>query len=160
MERHHRRLLAEKDFRDFRDAMETFLTAKDDPNFKFWWSYMQMMQILLLFTRAQRDGIWDLHLSAFQSMLPYFMRYNHTNYARWGTVYLNEMHQLPPEVKTEFDAGNCVVKRTPHRFNQVDPDQSQEWLNAVGKKGGGIIGITKTSSALNRWALSTISDLI
>ena len=82
------------------------------------------------------------------------MMYNHTNYVRWGTVYLNEMHQLPPEVKSEFDAGDFVVKRTPHRFNQVDPDQSQEWLNAVGKKGGGIIGITKTSSALSRWALS------
>ncbi|KAL8561352.1 hypothetical protein ACOMHN_040430 [Nucella lapillus] len=144
-------LLAEK---DFRDAMEAFLATKENPNFKFWWSYMQMVQILLLFTRAQRDGIWELHLSAFQSMLTYFMRYNHTNYARWGTVYLNEMHQLPPEVKSEFDAGNFVVKRTPHRFNQVDPDQSQEWLNAVGKKGGGIIGITKTSSALSRWALS------
>ncbi|KAL8582353.1 hypothetical protein ACOMHN_037109 [Nucella lapillus] len=71
------------------------------------------------------------------------MRYNHTNYACWGTVYLNDMHQLPPEVKSEFDAENFVVKRTPHRFNQVDPDQSQEWLNAVGKKGGGIIGINQ-----------------
>lgn len=114
---------------------------------------MQMVQILLLFTRAQRDGIWELHLSAFRSMLPYFMRYNHTNYARWGTVYLNDMHQLSQEVKKEFDAGNFVIKRTPHRFNQVDPDQSQEWLNAVGKNGGGIIGITKTPSALSRWTL-------
>ncbi|KAL8600360.1 hypothetical protein ACOMHN_013575 [Nucella lapillus] len=144
-------LLAEK---DFRDAMEAFLETKENPNFKLWWSYMQMVQILLLFTRAQRDGFWELHLSAFQSMLTYFMRYNHTDYARWGTVYLNEMHQLPPEVKSEFDAGNFVVKRTPHSFNQVDPHQSQEWLNAVDKKGGGIIGITKTSSALSRWALS------
>ena len=84
----------------------------------------------------------------------YFMRYNHINYARWGTVYLNDMHQLSQEVKKEFDAGNFVIKRTPHRFNQVDPDQSQEWLNAVGKNGGGIIGITKTPSALSRWALS------
>ena len=60
-------LLAEK---DFRDAMEAFLATKENPNFKFWWSYMQMVQILLLFTRAQRDGIWELHISAFQSMLP------------------------------------------------------------------------------------------
>jgi len=46
------------------------------------------------------------------------------------------------------------VKRTNQRFNQVDPDQSQEWLNGIGKKRSGIIGITKTSSALSRWALS------
>ncbi|KAL8582354.1 hypothetical protein ACOMHN_037110 [Nucella lapillus] len=47
-------LLAEK---DFRDAMKAFLATKKKPNFKFWWSYMQMVPILLLFTRAQRDGI-------------------------------------------------------------------------------------------------------
>ncbi|KAK3893243.1 hypothetical protein Pcinc_002929 [Petrolisthes cinctipes] len=33
-------------------------------------------------------------------------------------------------------------------------DQSQEWLGYIGKKGGGNIGITKTTSALSRWALS------
>lgn len=115
---------------------------------------MQMVHIFLLFIRAQRDGIWDLHLYAFQRMLPYFKWYSHTNYARWGTIYLNEMHQLPQQVKREFDAGNFVVKRLSQCFNQVDPDQSQEWLGCIGKKGGGIIGITKTSSALSRWALS------
>lgn len=82
------------------------------------------------------------------------MPYNHTNYARWGTIYLNEMHQLPQQVKREFDAGNFVVKHSSQCFNQVDPDQSQEWLGCIGLKGGGIIGITKTSSALSRWALS------
>src|SRR6267154_5364911 len=115
---------------------------------------MNMIMTLLEFTRAQRNGIWDLHLSSFRSMLPYFFTYNRTNYARWGTLYLNEMHHLPPEVEDEFQKGNFVVKRSNRKFNQVDPDHSQEWLNAVGKKGGGIVGITKTNSALSRWALS------
>ena len=82
------------------------------------------------------------------------MYYNHINYARWGTIYLKEMHQLPQEVKQEFEAGNFVVKRSSLHFNQVDPDQSQEWLGCIGKEGGGIIGITRTNSALSRWALS------
>lgn len=92
--------------------------------------------------------------SKFQKMLPYFFCYNQTNYARWGVIYINEMHRLPEDVKREFEAGNFVVKRSSCRFNQVDPDHSQEWLNGVGKKTGGIIGITKTISALCRWALS------
>ena len=87
-------------------------------------------------------------------MLPYFMRYDHINYAKWGVIYLAEMHQLPAEVLEEFQRGNFVVKRSGSTFNQVSPDQAQEWLNATGKKGGGIVGITKTPSALNRWALS------
>ena len=69
-------------------------------------------------------------------------------------MYLNEMHQLPTSVKMEFENGNFVVKGSPSSFNQVDPDQSQEWLNGTGKRGGGIVGITNNSSALSRWALS------
>ena len=82
-----------------------------------------------------------MHLFAFQRMLPYFMRHNHTNYARWGMLDLKEMHQLPAAAESEFEAGNFVVKRGDGNFNQVDPDHSQEWLNATGKKGGGIVGM-------------------
>ena len=85
---------------------------------------MQMVHILLLFIRAQRNGVWSLHIYAFQRMLPLFMRYDHTNYARWGTIYLNEMHQLSAEVQEEFESGNFIVKRASLNFNQVDPDQS------------------------------------
>ena len=53
------------------------------------------------------------------------------------------MKQLPVEVQTEFDKGNWVVKGSPRRFNQVDPDQGQERLNGTGKRGGGIVGITR-----------------
>ena len=49
---------------------------------------------------------------------------------------------------------NFVVKQSAADFNQVSPDQAQEWLNVTGKKGGGVAGITKTASALSRWALS------
>ena len=101
-----------------------------------------------------RDVIWELHLHSFQAMLPFFMRYDHFNYAHWGTIYLNDMNQLPVDVQIEFQDGNFVVKRAKLTFNQVSPDQSQEWLNGTGKRGGGIIGIAKTSSALSRWALS------
>ena len=73
---------------------------------------------------------------------------------RRGAVYIAEMHQLPKEVANEFEAGNFVVKQSKKKFNQVDPDHSQEWLNAVGKKGGGIVGITRNTNALSKWALS------
>ncbi|MES9881148.1 MAG: hypothetical protein ABW185_09730, partial [Sedimenticola sp.] len=60
----------------------------------------------------------------------------------------------PAAVHSDFENGNFFVKRSARVFNQVDPDQAQEWLNGVGKKGGGIVGITKTASALCRWTLS------
>ena len=51
-------------------------------------------------------------------------------------------------------AGNFVLKIGESAFNQVDSDQAQEWMNAVRKRGGGIVGITKSLPALSRWALS------
>ncbi|CAB3991623.1 Hypothetical predicted protein [Paramuricea clavata] len=51
----------------------------------------------------------------------------------------------PPEL--------CQVEKE-GAFNEVSADHSLEWLNSIGKRGGGIVGITKTSSALSRWALS------
>ncbi len=139
----------------WRDSLISFSgTHAADKNFMFWWDYLMMVNVLLMFLRAQRDGLWELHLVSFCCMLPYFHIYDHTNYAKWGAVYLAEMNQLPEEVHQSFKEGDFVVKVGKAKFNQVDPDQSQEWLNGTGKKGGGIVGITKTTSALHRWALS------
>ena len=87
-------------------------------------------------------------------MLPWFFRYDHTSYARWRAVYLADTTQLPAEILQEFRAGNFVVKQSNDKYDQVDLDQNQEWLNATGKKGGGIVGITRTPTALGRWSLS------
>ena len=136
-------------------ALAEFVAVESqNANFKFWWQYIEMFSILLSFTRAQREGIWELHLASFMKMIPLFMRYDHFNYARWGIVYLTEMKQLPDEVKEHFVKGDFVVKCSPNKFNQVDPDHAQEWLNGTGKRAGGIVGITRSVSALMRWSLS------
>jgi hypothetical protein len=57
-------LLASKQFRDLVDG---FVASSDGSNFQFWWTYMKMVEILLMFTRASRDGDWKLHLHAFTS---------------------------------------------------------------------------------------------
>ena len=113
-----------------------------------------MVRLLLMLTRSYRNGDWELHLEAFKQMVPYFMKYDHTHYSKWGPIYIAEMSNLPEPVLSEFMRGNFVVKRSDRRFNEVDADHAQEWLNKVGKTEGGIVGITKTRSALNRWALT------
>ena len=106
----------------------------DFPNFVLWRTYMKMVEILLDFIRANRDGDWSLHLSSFAAMLPWMTIYDHTNYARWGPVYLAEMKGLEishPELYEEFMEGNFVVKRKDGRFNQVPIDQATEWQNKI-----------------------------
>ena len=127
---------------------------KKNPNHAFWLQYLQLVEILLSFIRANRDGDWLLHLTLFEAMLPSLTIYDHLNYARWGPVYLADMKGLPktaPDVYEEFLAGNFVVKRHSGRFNQVPVDQATEWVNKVCKLSNGIIGITKNDTARDRF---------
>ena len=120
-----------------------------------------MVCIMLRFIRAERDGIWLLHLSALAEMLPYFHAYDHTNYARWVPVYLADMHRLPetaPAVHQEFVAGNFPVKGSDKPFNQVWTDLNLEQsLNRHSKTSGGLIGMTQNQGATDKWHL-TASD--
>ena len=66
---------------NIREIFEEFdAEHKDDATFCFWRTYMQLVSILLRFTRAIREGNWDLFLSSFSEMLPWFAAFDHVNY--------------------------------------------------------------------------------
>ena len=90
-------------------------------NFAYWHSYMGMVEILLSFIKAQRTCNWLLHVETFAAMLPWLTVYDHTNYARWGLVYLSDMKALPQTAPGKF-----VVKRSENMFNEVPTDQATE----------------------------------
>ena len=129
----------------------------EEPNYAFWVTYLEMVEILLDYIRANRDGNWKLHLDTFTAMLPYLTIYDHTNYARWGPVYLAEMKNLQtsaPELHREFENGDFVIKRSKGRFNQVPADQATEWQNRTCKISNGIIGITRNDTARDRFCIT------
>ena len=76
---------------------------------------MSMVEILLDFIWAEREGNWNLHLEAFAAMLPWLTIFDYANYAKWGPVYLAEVKNLQntaPEVYAEFMNENFVIKRS------------------------------------------------
>ena len=87
-----------------------------------------------------------MHLYSFQQISHIFHRHDHTNNTRWGVIYLAQINQLPVEVLQQFQQGNCVVKGSNGRFNQLDPDHSEEWLNGTWTRAGGIVRITQKHS--------------
>lgn len=127
------------------------------PTSKFWVTYIKMVSILLWFLRAERTGNWNLHISSFAAMLPWFAHYDHTNYTRWGAVYLADAMLLEtshPDVHREFMNGNFVVKTSFNTFNQLSTDQALEHVNKVGKVAGGLVGITRSEGARDQWCLT------
>jgi len=129
----------------------------EDPTYTFWCQYMELVGILLRFTRAIQDGNWHLYKSSFSEMLPWFAALDRVNYMRWKIVYLADMQQLEdtaPEVFQEFLKGDFVVKETNSKFVNIPDDMGIEHVNRMGKVAGGLIGISRSDYARNRWGLT------
>ena len=70
-------------------------------------------------------------------MLPYFAAFDHSNYTRWGVIFLADMKMLPqtaPEVQQAFESGDFVTKETASTFNQIA-------LGHVNKSGKVAVGL-------------------
>ena len=118
---------------------------------------MKLEGVLLRFTRATRDGNLGLYLSSFSEMLPWFALYGHTNYTRWGTIFLADMRELAytaPDVHSGFLGNDFVVKESHVALNQIPDDQGLEHVNKMGKIAGGLTGITRSDGARDRCCLT------
>ena len=73
-------------------------------------------------------------------------------------VYTTDMNMLEsshPKVHKEFLAGNFSVSRSDHPFSQVSTDMALEQsINADSKSKGGIVGMSQSPAALERWFLT------
>ena len=125
----------------------------------FWNSYVDLVCLLLQFTRATREGNWVLHLVSVHEMLPWVFAYNRTKYARYLSVYCCEMTNLPqthPKRNALLLDGHFTVQRnSKSAFAQVAVDQTiEKTLNRDSKTSGGIVGISLNQGAVQRWVLT------
>jgi hypothetical protein len=65
--------------------------SEENPLFSFWSSYIEMVQLLLLYIRATRTTDWSLHLSSLRSMIPWFFATDRVNYSQYAPCYWLEM---------------------------------------------------------------------
>ena len=89
--------------------------------------------------------------------MPWFFALNHTHYARWVSVHLNDMlalEEADQEVAKEFERGSFVVGKTKHKFSSLAIGHAHEQNNKCVKGDGGAIGLTEDSSQLLRWMLA------
>ena len=103
---------------------------KASHTFHLWTQYIEDVQNALDYIAAEKIPSWHQHLQCFADICDYAFAYYRQNYARWGPVYLAEMHLLQetaPEIYTEFQRGKHVVTRSSKsRFNSVWSDLGLE----------------------------------
>ena len=73
------------------------LLAKQSPTAKLWLQYIEYIENLKLFIRAERSGNWSLYLVAVTRMLNLFATTGHINYAKSARLYLQLMLELPKD---------------------------------------------------------------
>ena len=90
-----------------------------------WLQYMDMMDILRRFTKAERTGNWDLHVHTVREMLPHFLAAGRTLYGNIAYVYLSyilELESQHPDVHTSFKLGKHVIRRSDRYWAGLSSD--------------------------------------
>ena len=76
--------------------------------------YMEMIDVLRTFIKAERTGNWELHLKVLALMLPYLAASGHDLYVKCVRLYLQSMNRLEtehPDVYRSFLSVLHVVRR-------------------------------------------------
>ncbi|KAE8741792.1 hypothetical protein FOCC_FOCC012681 [Frankliniella occidentalis] len=129
----------------------------DSPTFYFWWTVLKLELLLLSFVGSLRSSTYDRYLSSIKQMLPHFFSWDKINYARWLTVHLKDLLELPhtaPDVHSAFTKGFFSLAKTREPFTRMSPDQVHEQNNKLVKGQGGAIGLTEDRQSLMRWMLA------
>ena len=104
-----------------------------------------------------RVGDRALYVSSIKNLVPWFFILDHPNYARWISVYINDIELLEttnPDLKKAFDEGLFSSQKTLNQFSKMAHDQCHEQLNCKIKGDGGAIGILENENALKRWMVA------
>ncbi|CAG9815489.1 unnamed protein product [Phaedon cochleariae] len=149
-----------KDIEEFETALTNFLAIGfSSATFKYWYSFIEAVDLLWKMLRAERDGDFDSHLCSVFDSLPYLTAAGRNLYSKWVPVYLNDMKMLKTEVPYMYhflEKGNFVVKKTKEKiFNCVASDMALEQsINRDCKSSTGVIGFSRKPAALLRWLVT------
>ena len=126
---------------------------------KFWVSYVEMVDVLLNFIWASREGDWMLHLSAVHSLLPWCFAYDRLNYSRYLAVYYADMSKLPddhPAIHKQLTNGGFSVQTgDKNPFGRIPVDQTiEETVNKDTQTPGGTKGFSLNPAAVSRYYLT------
>uniref|UniRef100_UPI00358DF722 uncharacterized protein n=1 Tax=Myxine glutinosa TaxID=7769 RepID=UPI00358DF722 len=146
-------------FKDFKTSFDKFLEASDTkPTFRFWSSYIETVELLLLFIRGTREANWDVHLASIRCMLPWKFAYDHINYSRYLPVYwleMSDVQQTHPTIHQKFMESEFATQRSDKAFAQIACDQTiEQTANRDSKTKGGMTGFTTSKGTVNRWIWS------
>lgn len=120
--------------------------------------YLDQVESLLHFVSSCRSGDWQGYLASLENLIKYFFARDLLNYARLMPVHLAQMNVLEdnePETWNALMSGDFVVAKSEIPFTNLATDQALEQEIKKLKGHGGMVGLSRDESALNRIVTTT-----
>ena len=98
-----------------------------------------------------------MFLVSLEQIVPWMFAFDHTHYARWMSIFINDLKLLPSRHSTiyeEFCKGDFTVQKSRKLFSSMAEDQAHEQNNKLVKIDGGAIGILDNQKALMKWMVA------
>ena len=136
------------------------LLAERSPTAKLWLQYIEYVQILKVFIRAERTGDWNLHLTAITEMLNLFAATGHINYAKSARLYLQLMQELQTDHPWLYhcftEQGFHTVRRSNRFWAGIWTDLTieQVMMRSIKSRGGLTRGRGVTETVHLQWIYS------
>ncbi|VDI40711.1 Hypothetical predicted protein [Mytilus galloprovincialis] len=148
------------DQNEVRDSISTFRKSHIEyRTARLWFLYMDMVDLLRNFIKAERTGNWTLHLQTIKEMLPYFAAAGHNLYLKSAYVYLQQMHGLSrtnPVINEALMSGFHVMRRSDRFWSGLSSDLviEQVLMRCIKTTGGLTRGRRMTDAQRSLWILS------
>ena len=156
------RALSSREFREFGEQFHVYVQGMKEKGSnlgRFWFSYLELCELMFNLIFASRTGDWQLYLSCIEEVIPWAFAYYRQNYARYLIPFLDDMRHLSlrmPEVYTAFNKGRFVQMGARNPFGRNEAGKTIEnTINRDCKTGGGYIGFSANFAATQRWVSMT-----
>jgi hypothetical protein len=129
------------------------------PTAKLWIQYMDMINIMKMFIKAERMGDWQLYLYSLEKMLPFFAASGHNLYLKSVYCHLQQMGTLEndhPDIYQKFCKGYHVIRRSNRYWAGISTDLviEQTLMRSVKTTGGMTRGKGMSEQQRAQWVLS------
>ena len=135
--------------------------ASDSPMARFWLSFMDMVEILLMNIHALRTQDWDSFKASLRMMFPWLRIYDNDKYSKWLVEFWLEISSLPEEKETYLKEGLFSQSMTGKPYSCLPLDL---WIEMTMNKGSKmkagwkhilknekmLLAHTKTTNACNK----------
>lgn len=115
----------------------------DNTMFQYWYSVLNLQVTILLLVRSFREDNMKLMLKCMEKAVPLCFALGHTNYARWMSVYIQDLKALKHRDADLFEeiSENMSVRTSNAKFSRMARDQKHEHNNKWIKSQSGYISL-------------------